>query len=296
MVECSQDQWDIYKLDSQYDCFVRMPPDLSFIARKETPPQKQDSNPREPSLRPESNAFPQTHDHKRRISRSPSSDNFRSKRSKLDIPVENDASRDTGTKISDFHDADGVDFMVVDEPELLNSRPAGPLPQRPARTTRRQGQKLGAENITKATNKLASREQTPYDAPDPSSKRKGTYGIHCAYNVNKPSETTASGSSEPAVSTSGAKWSSSEHVPSKRVRRVSPQAQQRTSARHAAYERKKAERMEKMTRQRRKAKEDEIMRAIYNEFSTSAQEPANDEVKAGKSNFSAILIYPLMVP
>ena len=37
-VECSQDQWDIYKLDPEYDCLVRTPPDLSVISK--TQPQR----------------------------------------------------------------------------------------------------------------------------------------------------------------------------------------------------------------------------------------------------------------
>jgi hypothetical protein len=181
-VECSQDQWDIYKLDSQYQCFVRMPPDLSFISRKEeAPPQKQDLNPRELSPRPESNTSPRTHNLKRRISRPPSSDNIRSKRSKLDVQVEIDASQDTRKKNFDFDDVDGVDFMVIDEPELPNSRPSRPLPQRPTRSTRRQGQKLRTENITKATSKVSSREQTPHDAPEPGGKRRSKYEFHCAH-------------------------------------------------------------------------------------------------------------------
>ncbi|KAJ7170545.1 hypothetical protein C8R43DRAFT_874950 [Mycena crocata] len=31
LVECSQDQWDIYKLDPAYDCYVRMPPEITLV-------------------------------------------------------------------------------------------------------------------------------------------------------------------------------------------------------------------------------------------------------------------------
>jgi len=47
LVECSQDQWDIYKLDSQYDCLVRPYPKLSIIhevAPKPAPKPVQDPN------------------------------------------------------------------------------------------------------------------------------------------------------------------------------------------------------------------------------------------------------------
>lgn len=36
-VNCSQDQWDIYKLDPRYDCFVKYPPALTVISMKDNP-------------------------------------------------------------------------------------------------------------------------------------------------------------------------------------------------------------------------------------------------------------------
>ncbi|KAJ4002039.1 hypothetical protein F5050DRAFT_1802617 [Lentinula boryana] len=43
--ECSQDQWDIYKLDPLYDCHVRVPPALSTITRASIkPPESPHSN------------------------------------------------------------------------------------------------------------------------------------------------------------------------------------------------------------------------------------------------------------
>ncbi|KDQ53479.1 hypothetical protein JAAARDRAFT_161530 [Jaapia argillacea MUCL 33604] len=41
-VECSQDQWDIYKLDSEYECLVQLPPKPTIITRRVT---KEDSLP-----------------------------------------------------------------------------------------------------------------------------------------------------------------------------------------------------------------------------------------------------------
>ncbi|KAJ7188255.1 hypothetical protein C8R46DRAFT_879254 [Mycena filopes] len=32
LIECSQDQWDIYKLDPEYDCYVRAPPQVAVIS------------------------------------------------------------------------------------------------------------------------------------------------------------------------------------------------------------------------------------------------------------------------
>ncbi|KAJ3799185.1 hypothetical protein GGU11DRAFT_679995 [Lentinula aff. detonsa] len=45
LYECSQDQWDIYKLDPLYDCHVRVPPALSTITRASIkPPTSPHSN------------------------------------------------------------------------------------------------------------------------------------------------------------------------------------------------------------------------------------------------------------
>ncbi|ETW80475.1 hypothetical protein HETIRDRAFT_434570 [Heterobasidion irregulare TC 32-1] len=38
LIECSQDQWDIYKLDPEYDCYVQASPEITIVTRKEPPP------------------------------------------------------------------------------------------------------------------------------------------------------------------------------------------------------------------------------------------------------------------
>jgi hypothetical protein len=38
-VECSQDQWDIYKLDPEYECYVRNPPNVTLINRAPPKPK-----------------------------------------------------------------------------------------------------------------------------------------------------------------------------------------------------------------------------------------------------------------
>lgn len=50
LVECSQDQWDIYKLDPLYDCRVRSHPKLTVIS-KVTPMPKSNGTPLGPKRR-----------------------------------------------------------------------------------------------------------------------------------------------------------------------------------------------------------------------------------------------------
>ncbi|KAJ7045527.1 hypothetical protein C8F04DRAFT_940014 [Mycena alexandri] len=40
LVECSQDQWDIYKLDPAYDCYVRAPPQVTIISEAPQKPKE----------------------------------------------------------------------------------------------------------------------------------------------------------------------------------------------------------------------------------------------------------------
>ncbi|KAJ7901838.1 hypothetical protein B0H14DRAFT_3080101 [Mycena olivaceomarginata] len=45
LVECDQDQWDIYKLDPAYDCLVRAPPELSAITAAAPKPTAEGKQP-----------------------------------------------------------------------------------------------------------------------------------------------------------------------------------------------------------------------------------------------------------
>ncbi|KAF9474220.1 hypothetical protein BDN70DRAFT_936821 [Pholiota conissans] len=46
LVECSQDQWDIYKLDPKYDCLVKFPPALTVVSIKESQSPFNDATPK----------------------------------------------------------------------------------------------------------------------------------------------------------------------------------------------------------------------------------------------------------
>lgn len=45
LIECSQDQWDIYKLDPVYDCYVRKVPETTVITRNTSKPETASPSP-----------------------------------------------------------------------------------------------------------------------------------------------------------------------------------------------------------------------------------------------------------
>lgn len=45
LVECDQDQWDIYKLDPAYDCLIRAPPEVSAITAAAPKPTAEGKQP-----------------------------------------------------------------------------------------------------------------------------------------------------------------------------------------------------------------------------------------------------------
>jgi hypothetical protein len=76
LVECSQEQWDIYKLDPEYDCSVRVPPRLSVISRVVSTPKPDTYSPQSFAKRPspEKDSSPKKKPQTRRVSIDDSSD------------------------------------------------------------------------------------------------------------------------------------------------------------------------------------------------------------------------------
>ncbi|KZT08321.1 uncharacterized protein LAESUDRAFT_757564 [Laetiporus sulphureus 93-53] len=66
LVHCSQEQWEIYKLDPIYDCFVPSPPDMTVISRVE--PNEREMPSRLPNPLAEATSAPPPADAKRRLS------------------------------------------------------------------------------------------------------------------------------------------------------------------------------------------------------------------------------------
>lgn len=119
LVEFSEDQWDIYKLDPAYDCLVQLPPKLSKIARVAIP----DRQP--PPL--------STPTAKRKMSpevpRSPVRSRHNKPRKKTDLHKRSSwsssgSSDEEGTK-DDSEEEYEVEGMVVDDPPLQRAKSAG---------------------------------------------------------------------------------------------------------------------------------------------------------------------------
>lgn len=179
---CSQDQWDIYKLDPYYDCLVRKSPAITTIRRttpgvhlpsdEPTPLGKRTFTSREPSMSEPAN-----------------------KRLHLDVTMESireslteDEDGDDEQEDDDEEDEDLVAEMVTDDrPQPRNHRPGppptsapepshtpyapkkhAPLPKRAAPTTpttpKPQSPKVGAP---------LRRRQSRSVPPEPQRKRKG---------------------------------------------------------------------------------------------------------------------------
>ena len=64
LIECSQDQWDIYKLDPEYDCYVQASPEMTIVTRKERPPTTSQN----PSSSQSASSSSSGHRFKRRLS------------------------------------------------------------------------------------------------------------------------------------------------------------------------------------------------------------------------------------
>lgn len=100
LVQCSQDQWDIYKLDPMYECTVRSQPEISTITRRDA---------RDTSAVPEA-VSSDAHSQKRRVDgeSEPSLPPTKKRRSVQVEEVESDAE-DT-----DSEEEDAVEEMIID--------------------------------------------------------------------------------------------------------------------------------------------------------------------------------------
>jgi hypothetical protein len=184
LVECSLDQWDIYKLDPDYQCYVRMTPNRTVISHVSTIQVQQQpsrsTEPSSPSAPPlDSPAQSKSHSFKRpRTSQFPSPPEV--KRHKFGL----DASSTTSTRRPNDEE-DEVDYMVIDDPLPPPNPPrtpgahkraqsAGPMHIHSRSKTRREetirARMWRREKISERTHEKA--KSVP---PDTSNKRKGVY-------------------------------------------------------------------------------------------------------------------------
>ncbi|KAA1472913.1 hypothetical protein DENSPDRAFT_839305 [Dentipellis sp. KUC8613] len=151
---CDRGQWDIYKLDPEYECIVRAPPQTFCIRRRPPPPQPSSSS--QSSAASSSTSVPNS---KRRIS-SPEGAAPAKKRRHEVIYL-----------LSDTEDEEiiEVEEMMVDGSHARNGRSTTPKTRVPTRRTRdrlRAQKKARAEGIARAEAKAGQSENGFWhDAP-----------------------------------------------------------------------------------------------------------------------------------
>ncbi|THH17869.1 hypothetical protein EW146_g3025 [Bondarzewia mesenterica] len=140
LVQCSRDQWDIYKLDPEYDCYVQASPQLALITRRDRLPKS--NNP--PSLQAASSSIPH---HKRRLSppSSPSQDIF---------PPSAKKRRQVPHVLSSSEEEDEVESMVD---QSQHRPPKTRVPSRRTRDNFEAQRRVKREKIARAEAKRAQK-------------------------------------------------------------------------------------------------------------------------------------------
>ncbi|KAI0699249.1 hypothetical protein BC835DRAFT_584725 [Cytidiella melzeri] len=150
-VECSQEQWDIYKLDTEYECIVRPSPELTTITRRE-PQQTAEST----------ESFPTDMSrHKRRVEDEFEDSMPQTKKKRpilVETEVEGDSDDDDDT---DSDEEDAVEEMIIDDamPGVWNER------KRQFREQVNKSRKRRREKTAAKSRKL-SQPRDPQDASD----------------------------------------------------------------------------------------------------------------------------------
>ncbi|KAF4598631.1 hypothetical protein EYR38_007037 [Pleurotus pulmonarius] len=252
LYELSHDQWDIYKLDPEYDCYVPAPPEIPIITRK--PPI------REPTALPPT---PEKQNGKRRSS--PSSERL----SKRAFVEEAESS------------SEDEDEMIVDDPpppprrSRSRSASAGvknPRTQRMREMIVESNRKARKEKTDHRTEKLSSM-QNSFDIPAPTtpspersttappSETKAKRKVEFLYNTIRASREDPD-YIEPLEQERNA-YNYAANANSKRTRTVSPVAAKR-NLEIKRLEREKVKRMrrEAEVAQRRQAREQQIMESV----------------------------------
>ncbi|KII92912.1 hypothetical protein PLICRDRAFT_155823 [Plicaturopsis crispa FD-325 SS-3] len=164
LVNCSRDQWDIYKLDPHYDCLVRAYPKLSVIS-----PAKITQRPKAESSKPQSS---------KRRSRSPgraSPSPIDNKRQRKNVPC---GASVFSVDSSDDEEAE-VAYMMIDDDGVPRARSAGAGDRlKEFRAAKERNRQIRRENIIRASAKSnASPDEmdiSPIVPPtDNTAKRKG---------------------------------------------------------------------------------------------------------------------------
>ncbi|KAK0241619.1 hypothetical protein EDD85DRAFT_926635 [Armillaria nabsnona] len=257
LVQLSQDQWDIYKLDSFYECRVCLPPTYTIISI--APPK-----PSPPSHLPNG---------KRHLS--PALDN---------APPPSNHPRTSDDALLSEEEDEVEDMIVDDEPAPPPRRAKSAVPRREDMLKKRNERR---DKNSQREDKLSSPTQPPFDftgyapvptTPTPKVKRKGTtyasilstiidylWTVHNVFeSLTTPPDRDYSESSEQARR----QTATYEHVSwTKRNRTVSPaEARRHLDHSKTTRQRKKEEKIRAQMRQHNQRFQSELMPDIYDEL------------------------------
>lgn len=102
LVECSQEQWDIYKLDPEYDCIVHPAPQLTTITRRRPPVTSESTEP----------SIAETNQHKRHVEEHGREGSPTKKKRPVAVVTEvEDDDDDSGSDT----DEEAVEDMIIDD-------------------------------------------------------------------------------------------------------------------------------------------------------------------------------------
>lgn len=248
LVHCSLEQWDIYKLDPNYDCLVQHPPKLTII----TPRKHNEFN---SSSQSSTQSQSQSQSYSKRQPSPPSSDS--------EAPRGAPSKKRRGARIPeiDTDDEDEVAEMILDEPP--NETKTGGRRER--LETMNENRKIRREKITQRKRQnteddLLMRDLSLDDIPIPGASSSAS-----------PS-TTANGDESPTTfSFTKRSWDDDTEERKKRVRTDSPLA----AKEHLAAKRTERERMRRMKEQERirrwKESRDQIfMQNLFHTYTSTA--------------------------
>lgn len=119
LVLCSEDQWDIYKLDPEYDCYVPASPNLTIISRREAKARASPLNTSSPSA---DARYPSPSHNSKRRPPTPTSEERppieSRKRARHHVTISDDSSEDGddpqhSISASDYEEEDEVEDLVA---------------------------------------------------------------------------------------------------------------------------------------------------------------------------------------
>ncbi|KAL0955909.1 hypothetical protein HGRIS_002100 [Hohenbuehelia grisea] len=258
LVECSQDQWDIYKLDPMYECCVRVEPELTVISRV--------ASYQAPEFRP---LTPESASGKRALSNSPSPEPSPSKKPTFEDWESSD------------DEVDPSNSMAVDEEAARRSRlpSTGPTNRTKFRERKEASRQARRQKTMKRANELGEqRENYRFDFNAQTRREEARAKNASPDNVKRKVSTifdSFKATNHPEIEETSV--IEDRNAPmyestmnSKRTRTLSPAAAQRDlHAKKAQRERRKKERRQLKEEMRKLARERQLMEELYAQVPSS---------------------------